>query len=217
MDSCSAFLYCDGTGEFEQLFHDAKRNGVVGTSRRLCLILNLISIARKQHATDYFSSRVHAAAHQGLEASAEHTVSLSMYLDLLPDHAHGTRSELRVEKARGLRNSIGKMLSVCSRIVLPGLVVLHGTGAERRHVVGTCRSISETQALLEGIEECGVGKWADIQRLRLPAIIKRSPVDLKDKWRNLSRLAQDPNTGRANNTVPRHFLLQVRRILGLHC
>ncbi|KAK9845610.1 hypothetical protein WJX84_001525 [Apatococcus fuscideae] len=86
-----------------------------------------------------------------------------------------------------------------------------------RHRCNNPWSISETQALLEGIEHCGVGKWADIQRLRLPAIIKRSPVDLKDKWRNLSRLAQDPNTGRANNTVPRHFLLHVRRILGLPC
>lgn len=42
---------------------------------------------------------------------------------------------------------------------------------------------------MAGVQRCGVGRWADIKRLQLPGIAKRSAVDLKDKWRNLVRLA----------------------------
>ena len=37
------------------------------------------------------------------------------------------------------------------------------------------------------------GKWADIKKLNLPAIDARSAVDLKDKWRNLTRLVTLPS------------------------
>lgn len=48
-----------------------------------------------------------------------------------------------------------------------------------------CRTVEETEALVHGVESCGGGKWADIKKLGLRAIEKRSAVDLKDKWRNL--------------------------------
>lgn len=47
----------------------------------------------------------------------------------------------------------------------------------------------ETRALIRGVETCGGGKWADIKRLGLQEIVARTPVDLKDKWRNLLRVA----------------------------
>ncbi|QDZ18824.1 HTH myb-type domain-containing protein [Chloropicon primus] len=50
----------------------------------------------------------------------------------------------------------------------------------------------ETQALIEGVSICGGGKWADIKKLGLKAIERRSAVDLKDKWRNLLRVALLP-------------------------
>lgn len=60
--------------------------------------------------------------------------------------------------------------------------------------VTLCRSIEETQALVLGVEQCGGGKWADIKKLGYDVISARSAVDLKDKWRNLMRVAMLPHT-----------------------
>ena len=54
------------------------------------------------------------------------------------------------------------------------------------------RSLEETRTLVKGVEICGGGKWADIKRLGFREIASRSPVDLKDKWRNLLRVALLP-------------------------
>ncbi|XP_075263939.1 uncharacterized protein LOC142355756 isoform X2 [Convolutriloba macropyga] len=53
-------------------------------------------------------------------------------------------------------------------------------------------SLAETRALVEGVRKCGTGKWAEIKKLSFAAIEKRSAVDLKDKWRNLTRIAKLP-------------------------
>lgn len=53
-------------------------------------------------------------------------------------------------------------------------------------------SLEETRMLVRGVEICGGGKWADIKRLGFREIANRSPVDLKDKWRNLLRVALLP-------------------------
>ena len=45
-----------------------------------------------------------------------------------------------------------------------------------------------------GVEQCGGGKWADIKKLGYSVIAQRSAVDLKDKWRNLMRVAMLPHT-----------------------
>lgn len=54
--------------------------------------------------------------------------------------------------------------------------------------------MEETEALVAGVEACGNGKWADIKKLGFRAIDGRSAVDLKDKWRNLLRVALMPST-----------------------
>lgn len=57
-------------------------------------------------------------------------------------------------------------------------------------------STEETLALINGVRTTGIGKWAEIKRLAHPGIAdvldNRSPVDLKDKWRNLTRIAKLP-------------------------
>ncbi len=52
--------------------------------------------------------------------------------------------------------------------------------------------MEETEALVAGVETCGGGKWADIKKLGLRAIERRSAVDLKDKWRNLQVTRPSP-------------------------
>ena len=62
----------------------------------------------------------------------------------------------------------------------------HTTRRKKHHNPWTAE---ETRALIEGVGICGGGKWADIKKLGIKAIERRSAVDLKDKWRNLLRVA----------------------------
>lgn len=69
----------------------------------------------------------------------------------------------------------------------------NGTGSgHRRKKHHNPWTAEETQALIDGVGICGGGKWADIKKLGLKAIERRSAVDLKDKWRNLLRVALLP-------------------------
>ena len=46
---------------------------------------------------------------------------------------------------------------------------------------------------MDGVERCGgAGRWQEIKRLEYHALMQRSAVDLKDKWRNLLRVANLP-------------------------
>jgi len=66
-----------------------------------------------------------------------------------------------------------------------------GTGGGRKH--HNPWSVEETEALVAGVEACGGGKWADIKKLGWASMDGRSAVDLKDKWRNLTRLVSLPS------------------------
>lgn len=46
-------------------------------------------------------------------------------------------------------------------------------------------SLSEVKNLVEGVSKYGVGKWSVIKKLSYSSFPHRTPVDLKDKWRNL--------------------------------
>jgi len=83
-------------------------------------------------------------------------------------------------------------------------------------------SLKETSSLIEGVRVAGLGKWAEIKRLGISNIAetlsKRSPVDLKDKWRNLSRVARLPkaalkNRMQKNSDVPLDLILEVRELM----
>ncbi|CDY48303.1 BnaC05g13570D [Brassica napus] len=53
----------------------------------------------------------------------------------------------------------------------------------RKHHRAWC--LSEVKNLVEGVSKYGVGKWSVIKRLSYSSFPHRTPVDLKDKWRNL--------------------------------
>merc|ERR1712070_759730 len=65
----------------------------------------------------------------------------------------------------------------------------NGTTTHRRKKHHNPWTAEETRALIEGVGICGGGKWADIKKVGIKAIERRSAVDLKDKWRNLLRVA----------------------------
>lgn len=88
-------------------------------------------------------------------------------------------------------------------------------------------TVAETVALIDGVEELGLSRWADIKRAAEYEHIfeSRSAVDLKDKWRNLTRLAKLPvskledkvakDTNRVGESIPLESYLQIRRIVGI--
>jgi hypothetical protein len=78
-------------------------------------------------------------------------------------------------------------------------------------------ALEEAEALVEGVARCGGGKWADIKKLGFPAIEHRTAVDLKDKWRNLLRIAMllhQPvkNAGDKKREIPPELLARVREL-----
>lgn len=48
-------------------------------------------------------------------------------------------------------------------------------------------TLSEVIKLVDGISHYGVGRWTDIKRLLFSCSDYRTPIDLRDKWRNLLR------------------------------
>lgn len=48
-------------------------------------------------------------------------------------------------------------------------------------------TLSEVMKLVDGVSHYGVGRWTDIKRLLFSSSAYRTPVDLRDKWRNLLR------------------------------
>ena len=76
-------------------------------------------------------------------------------------------------------------------------------------------ALEEAEALVDGVARCGGGKWADIKKLGFPAIEHRTAVDLKDKWRNLLRIAMLPHqpvksAGDKKREIPAELLNRVR-------
>ncbi|KAK4607088.1 hypothetical protein RGQ29_001064 [Quercus rubra] len=80
---------------------------------------------------------------------------------------------------------------------------------------------SEVMKLIEGVTRCGVGRWAEIKRLMFSSSSRRTPVDLKDKWRNLLRASYaqlqckrkvKQGQKQVSNQVPESVLWRVREL-----
>ena len=72
----------------------------------------------------------------------------------------------------------------------------NNNGKNKRQKVHRPWSLVEVEALVAGVKRCGRGQWADIKSLSdesiSGALLQRSAVDLKDKWRNVMRTALSP-------------------------
>lgn len=84
-------------------------------------------------------------------------------------------------------------------------------------------TLSEVMKLIDGIAQYGVGRWTDIKRLLFPSSAHRTPIDLRDKWRNLLRAscAQKKNKREVEQkhvvrTLPKPVLCRIRELATIH-
>ncbi|CAN1775859.1 Telomere repeat-binding protein 6 [Linum perenne] len=68
----------------------------------------------------------------------------------------------------------------------------------KHHVMWTATEVSK---LVEGVTQYGIGRWTDIKKLHFSSSNHRTPIDLRDKWRNLVRACQDGKRKRWNQGV----------------
>lgn len=91
-------------------------------------------------------------------------------------------------------------------------------GKNKRQKVHRPWSLVEVKALVAGVKRCGRGQWADIKSLSdekiSGALLQRSAVDLKDKWRNVMRTALSPvlYKKREATEIPENMLEDIRSL-----
>ena len=124
-----------------------------------------------------------------------------------------------VSDAESMDGDVGKKLnarSAASKVAAGrGKSGENGTGRRSKH--HNPWALEEAEALVRGVAQCGGGKWADIKKLGFPAIEHRTAVDLKDKWRNLLRIAMLPQqsvktVGDKKREIPQELLAKVREL-----
>ncbi|KAK7301448.1 hypothetical protein RJT34_12312 [Clitoria ternatea] len=86
-------------------------------------------------------------------------------------------------------------------------------------------TLSEVMNLVEGISEYGVGRWTDIKRFLFSSSSHRTPIDLRDKWRNLLRASSvekfnkkevEQNDELALRPLPFNVVHRVRELAKIH-
>lgn len=90
-------------------------------------------------------------------------------------------------------------------------------------------TLAEVTKLVDGISEYGAGKWTDIKRLFFATSAYRTPIDLRDKWRNLLRASQalkshkeeaetetETNEKNAVRPLPKSLLHRVSELATIH-
>ncbi|XP_022743521.1 uncharacterized protein LOC111294477 isoform X2 [Durio zibethinus] len=86
-------------------------------------------------------------------------------------------------------------------------------------------TVSEVIKLVDGIAQYGVGRWTDIKRHLFASSAHRTPVDLRDKWRNLlrsssahkhSRREVETNLKHAVRPLPKPVVCRIRELATIH-
>ncbi|XP_010509403.1 PREDICTED: uncharacterized protein LOC104785817 [Camelina sativa] len=82
-------------------------------------------------------------------------------------------------------------------------------------------TVDEVMTLVDGISHFGVGKWTDIKNNFFQSATHRTPVDIRDKWRNLLKASY--NAGEAeerrkssSRPMPKDILHRVRELASRH-
>ncbi|XP_010516938.2 PREDICTED: uncharacterized protein LOC104792482 isoform X2 [Camelina sativa] len=86
-------------------------------------------------------------------------------------------------------------------------------------------TVDEVMTLVDGISHFGVGKWTDIKNNFFHSATHRTPVDIRDKWRNLLKASYNDkhNDGEAEERrkslarpMPKDILHRVRELASRH-
>uniref|UniRef100_A0A1J3ELK8 Telomere-binding protein 1 n=1 Tax=Noccaea caerulescens TaxID=107243 RepID=A0A1J3ELK8_NOCCA len=83
-------------------------------------------------------------------------------------------------------------------------------------------TVDEVVKLVDGISHFGVGKWTDIKNLFFHSESHRTPIDIRDKWRNLLKASNhidgeaEEKRKPAARTIPEDILDRVRELASLH-
>ncbi|XP_022745978.1 uncharacterized protein LOC111296147 isoform X2 [Durio zibethinus] len=89
----------------------------------------------------------------------------------------------------------------------------------------TMWTLAEVIKLVDGIAQYGVGRWTDIKRLLFASSAYRTPVDLRDKWRNLLRSSSahghnrrevQNNVKHAVRPLPKPVVRRIRELATIH-
>mmetsp|Transcript_7683 Transcript_7683/g.47470 ORF Transcript_7683/g.47470 Transcript_7683/m.47470 type:complete len:532 (+) Transcript_7683:485-2080(+) len=129
--------------------------------------------------------------------------------------AHVTpHAKAKAKSSASLRRGPQKKSTVEGRRRRAGVKKSAWSQEESRRLHYNPWTLEESEALVDGVACCGGGKWADIKKLGYKAIEKRSAVDLKDKWRNLMRIAMLPQDASKamdkKREIPAALLARVR-------
>ncbi|GAB2293295.1 hypothetical protein Dimus_027500 [Dionaea muscipula] len=95
-------------------------------------------------------------------------------------------------------------------------------GIRRKH--HRAWTLTEVVKLVDGVAKFGAGRWSEIKRLSFASVLYRTPVDLKDKWRNLLKasfavMPSDAGAAPRKNVsvpLPEPILLKVRDLAKLN-
>ncbi|KAL3531949.1 hypothetical protein ACH5RR_005470 [Cinchona calisaya] len=102
-------------------------------------------------------------------------------------------------------------------------VILGEDGGRRKHHI--LWTVSEVRKLMDGVSQYGVGRWSRIKKDFFSSSAHRTPVDLKDKWRNLlkascaqgeSKRGDDRKRNLAWRPLPKSILQQVSELATLY-
>ncbi|XVE96640.1 hypothetical protein REPUB_Repub02eG0240100 [Reevesia pubescens] len=86
-------------------------------------------------------------------------------------------------------------------------------------------TLTEVIKLVDGIAQYGVGRWTDIKRLLFASSAYRTPVDLRDKWRNLLRSSSahkhnrrevENNLKHSVRPLPKPVVCRIRELATIH-
>ena len=91
----------------------------------------------------------------------------------------------------------------------PAAAVPKGARRSKHHSPWT---LTESEALVDGVARCAGCRWTVIKKLGLENLERRTAMDLKDKWRNLLQLASLPSQSRRKAETPPELLQRVLRL-----
>ena len=91
----------------------------------------------------------------------------------------------------------------------PAAAVPKGARRSKHHSPWT---LTESEALVDGVARCAGCRWTVIKKLGLESLERRTAMDLKDKWRNLLQLASLPTQSRRKAETPPELLQKVLRL-----